>query len=221
MPNFKKTIICLAASRKPGGRCIAGKDFTNTSTWIRPVSSGDEDTIDNIHSKYNDGTLAKVLDVIEISFSSAKPKQHQTENLLIADEKWIKKGVVTLTDLKKILDKPKSLWSNWNSSYNGQNDRISSLEVEKIHNSLYLISVVDCTIHVKIEGKEFNNPEKKVRCSFQYAGTDFKLPVTDPIKEREYLAKPEGDYPLGTKYICVSLGPVYRGYAYLFAAAIL
>ncbi|GHV83894.1 hypothetical protein AGMMS50212_12340 [Spirochaetia bacterium] len=220
MANFKKTIICLAASRKPGGRCIAGKDSTNTSTWIRPVNNGDADSIDNLQSKYEDGTLAQVLDKIEISFSEKIPKLHQTENLLITNEKWIKKGTIALTDLKKLQDKPKSLWSNWNSSYNGRNDRINSLDVQKIHNSLYLINI-DCTIHVKTEGKEFNNPHKKVRCSFQYGGTDFKLPVTDPSKEQEYLVKSEGDYSIGAKYICVSLGPVYEGNAYLFTAAIL
>jgi hypothetical protein len=85
---------------------------------------------------------------------------------------------------------------------------------------LYLISV-NCTINVKTEGEDSNNPHKKIRCSFQYAGTDFTLPVTDPFKEQEYSIKPEGDYFLGEKCICVSLGPIYNGYAYLFAAAIL
>jgi hypothetical protein len=219
MKNFTKTMICLAASRKTGGRCIAGKDI-DSNTWIRPVSSGNEDAIDNIHSKYADGALAQVLDVIEIQFSAPYPNQHQTENILITDTRWIKKGESALTALKNMLDNPGSLWSNWNSSYNGKNDRIDNVHIKNIYNSLYLISV-DCTINVKIEGKDFNNPQKKIRCSFQYAGVDFKLPVTDPLKEQEYLAKPDGDYSIGKKCICVSLGPVYDGHAYLFAAAIL
>jgi hypothetical protein len=221
MKNFTKTMVCLVASRKTGGRCIAGKDFIDGNTWIRPVSRGNEDAIDNTHSKYADGTLAQVLDVIEIQFSAPNQKQYQTENILITDAKWKKRGELALTELKKYLDNPGSLWSNWNSSYNGKNDRIDRDHVKNIHNSLYLISA-DCTINVKTEGKDFNNPQKKIRCSFQYAGTDFKLPVTDPSKEQEYLAKPEGNYFIGKKCICVSLGLIYDdGHAYLFAAAIL
>jgi hypothetical protein len=220
MTNFTKTMVCLAASRKTGGRCIAGKDLIDGNAWIRPVSSGNEDAIDNTHSKYADGTFAQVLDVIEIQFSTQNPKQHQTENILITGAKRIKKGKLALTELNKLLDNPGSLWSNWNSSYNGKNDRIDSVHVKNIHNSLYLISV-DCTINVKVEGKDFSNPHKKIRCSFQYAGIDFKLPVTDPSKEEAYKTKPERDYFIGSKCICVSLGPIYDGYAYLFAAAIL
>jgi hypothetical protein len=220
MADFTKTMVCLAASRKTGGRCIAGKDLKDGNAWIRPVSNGNEDAIDNIHSKYADGTPAQVLDIIEIQFSAQNPNQHQTENILIADEKWIKKGRLALTELNKLLDNPGSLWFNWNSSYNGKNDRIESVHAKDIHNSLYLISV-DCIINVKVEGKDFGNPRKKIRCSFQYAGTDFKLPVTDPSKEQEYLEKPEGDYSIRKKCICVSLGPIYEGYVYLFAAAIL
>jgi hypothetical protein len=212
-------MVCLAASRKTGGRCIAGKDIKG-NTWIRPVGSGNEDAIDNIHSKYADGTFARVLDVIEIQFSAQNPKQHQTENILITGAKWIKRGELSSTKLEEILDDPESLWANWNSSYNGKNDRIDSMHVKNIHNSLYLIST-DCTINIKIEGKDFNDPHKRIRCSFQYAGTDFKLPVTDPLKEQAYLAKPEGNYFLGKKCICVSLGPIHDGHAYLFAAAIL
>jgi hypothetical protein len=220
MEKFTKTMVCLAASRKTGGRCIAGKDLADGNVWIRPVGSGNEDAIDNTHSRYADGTLAQVLDIIEIQFSAPNPKQHQTENILITNKKWIKKGKLALTELKKKLDKPDSLWSNWNSSYNGKNDRIDSIYVNNIRNSLYLIEV-DCTINVKIEGKEFNNPQKRIRCSFQYKGTDFKLPVTDPSKEQEYQAKPEEDYFIEKKCICVSLGPIYESHAYLFVAAIL
>jgi hypothetical protein len=64
MADLTKKIVCLAASRKPGGRCIAGKDMANTKKWIRPVGSGDDDAIDNIQSKYPDGKLAQVLDIL-------------------------------------------------------------------------------------------------------------------------------------------------------------
>jgi hypothetical protein len=37
-------IVCLANSRKAGGRCIAGVR-TDTGAWVRPVSSGREGTL--------------------------------------------------------------------------------------------------------------------------------------------------------------------------------
>jgi hypothetical protein len=221
MSDLVKTIICLAASRKPGGRCIAGKDYSDSNVWIRPVSSAKEDAIDNTQSRYLNGKLAQVLDIIEIPVLEYKPKQHQIENVLINDKiKWVKKGTFNLQDLEKLIDKPASLWSAWNSSYNGTNDRIEYSNLSGIKGSLYLVKV-NCTIQIKIEGKEFDNPKKKMRCAFQYAGTDFLLPVTDPVMEQNYKTKTEGQYQLGIKYICVSLGPIHTdNHAYLFVAAV-
>jgi len=37
----KKTLVCLANSRKPSGHCIAGKDLSEQAqgNWVRPVSA--------------------------------------------------------------------------------------------------------------------------------------------------------------------------------------
>jgi len=215
-----KTIICLAASRKPGGRCIAGKNNSNNSEWIRPVSGG-EDSIDNKQSRYSNGQLAQLLDIIKIPVLKPSPKQHQKENFLIdSGKKWEKEGVFDRKKLNTLLDKPSQLWQDLESSYNGKNDRISAAKADKINSSLYFIQA-KCTVLVKIEGKDFGNPHKKVRCSFKYQNNDYILPVTDPVVEQEYMNKSEGEYEIGDSYICVSLGLEYEGYLYLFVAAIL
>lgn len=47
-------MICLANSRKIGGRCVAGIDV-NTGEWVRPVrDNGGALTLDDI--SYEDGT---------------------------------------------------------------------------------------------------------------------------------------------------------------------
>jgi len=219
--NQNKIIICLAASRKPGGRCIAGKDVSDNKSWVRPVSDGEDDAIDNKQSRYSDGKLAQVLDIIEIPILKPSPKQHQKENFLVdSSKKWKKQGVFKRQDLKSLLDNPSSLWHDLVSSYNGINDRINASQAGTINSSLYLIEA-QCKILVKTEGKDFDNPKKKVRCSFEYKKIDFVLPVTDPMIEQEYINKPEKKYDLGQKYICVSLGLEHDNFLYLFAATII
>jgi hypothetical protein len=219
--NSTKIIICLAASRKPGGRCIAGKDASDKSTWIRPVSSGEEDAITNQQSCYSNGQLAQLLDIIEIPILKPYPTKHQRENFLVdSGKKWIKNGVFDKNDLNTLLDNPSQLWQDLNSSYNGENDRIPADRANEINQSLFFIQV-KCKILVKIEGKDFDNPHKKIRCFFKYQNIEYILPVTDTVIEQEYLSKPENEYDIGEKYICVSLGLEYDGYLYLFVAAIL
>jgi len=218
--NQKKVIICLAASKKPGGRCIAGKDVSDKKSWVRPIGDGEEDGIDNQQSRYSDGKLAQVLDIIEIPILKSCPKQHQKENFLVDRKEWKKQGSFKRQDLKSLLDNPPSLWHDSDSSYYGTNDRIHASQAGTISTSLYLIEA-QCKIIVKTEGKEFNDPKKKIRCSFKYKNTDFVLPVTDPMVEQEYKMKPEKEYDLGQKYICVSLGLEYEKYLYLFVATII
>ena len=45
--NYEKTIICLANSRRPDGRCIAGKEVgaNGYGDWVRPVSARDSEEI--------------------------------------------------------------------------------------------------------------------------------------------------------------------------------
>ena len=45
--------------------------------------------------------------------------------------------------------------------------------------------------------------------------------VTDPDYERRYLQEPNGSYPIGERFITVSLGEPYRGYVYKLIAAII
>jgi hypothetical protein len=189
MPNSTKTIICLVASRKTGGRCIAGKEVSAPHSWIRPVNDGDTDAINNIQSRYADGQMTRVLDIVEIPVISSKPKLFQKENFLIdTTKKWEKKGGFNSKNLNTLLDNPSSLWNKLNSSYNGENDRILEADTKTIQQSLYFINI-DCTIIVKIEGQKFNNPNKKVRCRFNYNNRRYILPVTDPANEQIYLNK--------------------------------
>jgi hypothetical protein len=49
-PTYTKTILCLANSRRRGGRCVAGKEFANNSAgpWILPVNVQNQSAISEI-----------------------------------------------------------------------------------------------------------------------------------------------------------------------------
>ena len=65
--SYTKTILCLAASRKHGDYCFAGKDV-NTGEWIRPVSNRPDEEISFAECTMPTGIQAGLLDILEIPF---------------------------------------------------------------------------------------------------------------------------------------------------------
>lgn len=49
-----KRLVCLANSRKSGGRCIAGRELLagNVGEWIRPVSGREHEEVSARERKY-------------------------------------------------------------------------------------------------------------------------------------------------------------------------
>lgn len=84
-PNYTKTIICLANSRKINGRCVAGKEIAGgkIGAWIRPVSSQPAGELSEKDRCYENCHDPKLLDVIRIPMIKAQPHGCQTENHLI------------------------------------------------------------------------------------------------------------------------------------------
>jgi len=75
-------IVCLANSRKPHGRCIAGREVLKNGYggWIRPVSARSSAEISLEELRYENGREPQILDVITIPMIAAAPRVHQTEN---------------------------------------------------------------------------------------------------------------------------------------------
>ena len=66
-----------------------------------------------------------------------------------------------------------------------------------------------------------SDSKRAVRGAFTYRGTTYRLDVTDPVIECDYLARPDGEYQIARPVLCVSLGDPYEGYFYKLIASVL
>ena len=130
--TYTKTILCLANSRRPGGRCIAGKEVVDdvVGSWVRPIRNVESEAIPEKDRRYEDGTYARVLDIIEIEFKEHLPDGHQTENHVIDHRYyWEKVGQADWENVVDALDEfDGELWIDRQSTYYGDYDRISEDE---------------------------------------------------------------------------------------------
>lgn len=225
MMNYVKRIVCLANSRKHSGRCIAGKEVLEKGYghWIRPVSARPSAEVSEEERRYENGQDPRILDIIDVPMVAASPLLHQTENHIIDGEYyWVKKGELAWGELSRLVDKPETLWSNGDSTYYGLNDRVKLETAGKMTESLVLVHPASLSIQVQTEGAEFGNPKRRVRASFAYRGTNHVIIVTDPVAERAFLAKSDGQYRLDEACLCVSLGEAHTdNYCYKLVASVI
>lgn len=219
-----KRIVCLANSRKLNGRCIAGIEVAQGERlgWIRPVSAREHEEVSEYERQYEDGSDPRLLDVIDVPLLAHRPKDYQQENwLLDPDSYWQRVKRLTWDDLPPLADPAGQLWVNGDSTYNGMHDRIALEQATGLLSSLRLVHVDRLTLSVFKPGEAFGDPKRRVQGRFTHAGVDYRLWVTDPIYERAYLARQDGDYGIGESFVVVSLGEPHKGYCYKLIAAIL
>jgi len=218
-----KTFVVLAASRKYGGYCIAGKEWADgkIGSWVRPVSrrANGELTVEEV--RMNNQELPGCMDIVDVETHGPARHAYQKENFFSAEKQpWIWQWKLPDAALDKLLDHPDSLWLEGFSSTSGLNDRVpEEIAVKNDTPSLYLIRPDDFTILVSddLYGR------KKVSARFTYRRTTYLLSVTDMMIEREYLMKPQDEYPLDNKniHITVSLGEPFNGFCYKLVAAVM
>lgn len=220
-----KRIVCLANSRKHGGRCVAGKALApdgSPGVWIRPVGDREGAEVSRQEREYEDGSDPKLLDIINVPVIAPTPKSCQTENWLIdAKRHWRKAGAAAWDDLARMEDPPAPLWLNGISSAKGINDKVPIAEAAALSDSLRLIKVNGLRVSVS----EPSNPNANfpaLRGRFRYNGDEYKLRITDPESEAAALAMDYGEYQIrGARYLTVSLGEPFEGHCYKLIAAVI
>lgn len=222
--SVTKRIVCLANSRKMQGRCVAGRELTESGPgpWIRPVSDRPTEEVSEEERRYENGSDPRVLDIIDVPLIEPRPKAYQQENwLLDPNFYWEKRGTLAWADLAAFQDGRGPLWINGFHSYNGLNDRIPLAQANALRSSLKLIHVEQLELRVFKPGEAFGNPKRRVQGRFSFDGTDYRLWVTDPLVERQYLAKPDGEYEAGEAYLTISIGEPYQDYCYKLVATVI
>ncbi len=225
MSTYRKTILCLANSRRPGGTCFAGKELVagKPSSWIRPVNAVNNGAISAQDRLYRDKSHAELLDVVTVSLQEPTPHlHHQEDHQIKSDEYWEKVRRATWQDVKKATDVVEGdLWINGDSSWHGQNDKVSEASASKLNGSLYLIEPTNLDLVVGWE-TVYNGPDvRKVRAQFTYNGSTYNFVVTDEPVENTYFAKGDGTYRVKDVRICISLAEVWHGNAMKLVAAVI
>ena len=218
-----KTFVVLAASRKYGGYCIAGKEWSDgrIGPWIRPVSRRTNGELTAEDVRMNNEELPGCMDIVEVETLGPAHHAYQKENFFSTEKRpWMWQWKLPDAALAQLLDHPDCLWLEGFSSTSGLNDRVPEEIVVKTDTpSLYLIRPDDFTILVTddLYGR------KKVNARFTYRGTPYLLSVTDMTLEREYLMKPQDEYPLDNKniHLTVSLGEPFNSFCYKLVAAVM
>ena len=220
--NIQKQIICLAASRKHSGYCIAGKEWQDgrMGQWLRPVSDREFGVLLINDILLDDGKLPKLLDILTCSLTKPVPHPYQSENHAIEKNlPWIRTGEISPSDLSEWCDDVGTLWINGHHSQHGFNDRIpEEIANESLSSSLVLVKPGNVSLLIQEEGYS-----KKIRAKFDFNGISYCLVVTDPAIERRYLKESAGEHPLNRAdvYLTVSIGEPYNGYCYKLVAAII
>jgi len=218
--HYTKRIICLANSRKMLGRCIAGLEMVGEGVggWLRPVSNRSTAQISRSDRRFEDGSEPDLLDILDIPLLEPRPYSCHTENHLIDDKScWVKVGEFSRQQLPQLCEVPHPLWVNGFHSYSGINDRLPEAQADALNSSLVLVEPQRLRIVV-----ERGLTKRQVRAAFRVAGQFYKLTVTDPVVERQFLAREEGSYSYEQPTVaCISIGEPFEGYRYKLVASII
>jgi len=224
---YARDIVCLAASRKTGGLCVAGKRLSargSVEEWIRPVSGRTDGTLLHHAVRYGGGGQPAILDIIRIQFVRPQPHGHQVENQLVsAAVPWQRIGGFPKKRINELVDDASTLWLDGSSSAYGEYDTLTEVEAATVRSSLLFIAPDTLSLLVNLEypGQEYQR--KKVRARIRNRRTEYILAVTDPAYEEAYLRKEVGEYPLtaGEHRLCISLTEAFQGRCYKLVAAII
>ena len=219
-----KRIVCLANSRKLNGRCIAGIELAERGRglWIRPVSGREHEEVSEYERQYQDGSDPRVLDIIDVPLLEPRPHPHQPENWLLDPEMyWARIDRLPVADLERLVDTEGTLWLNGVHTKTGQNDHLPIERASNANNSLKLVHVDEVLLKVFAPGEAFGNTKRRVQARFKWGSSPYWLWVTDPVVERAYLARPNGEYEIGPQFLTISLGEPFNGFCYKLVASVI
>lgn len=211
---YRKTIVCLANSRKYQGRCVAGLEWNGKQpgAWIRPVTWLPKGVL--IYERFcgnANGRDPRLLDLIDIEFLVPQPHAYQVENQRIdPGKRWTYRGTIPASALSPAVQRVNGpLWVNAGSTRFGTNDLIPEAAVGSLTNSLMLIQPDELAIKLTVEGEKDGEPKRRIRGRFSLDGCRYAFSVTDCAVEQHLSKREPGyEYRLRRPLLCVSVSEV-------------
>ena len=212
----KETFVCLANSRKLGGRCLAGillvrnedrwevkRDRPDNPLWIRPVARES-----NGELSYSLVSSYKLLDILEVENLEACPSPPQTENIYFDHTSLRKIDSFPISRIDDLLDV--------NNRFIFSNDKLFVPSNTPLTFSLMFVKTERSNAYLKLrEGKP-----PQPRLTFEWKSKAYNLPITDEQFCTLFDANPE-QFNGKTFYITISLGEEYGDKRFKLIAGII
>ncbi len=208
--------VCLANSLKEGGRCIADIELdihnkpiiqNGRPKWIRPVCNTEHGEVP-IHIAYP----FDLLDIIMLDVIECKPSHFQTENVSFDTNTIQKAGTFDQNELIHFCEDRINLFGN-------RGKAVSQESIHDLHHSLALLSVNKFNVYEKIYPAKPSRPQ--VRISFEYKGSVYDIPVTDPMFRDKFAMNKNVLKDIHQVYLCTSLGILWEGWYHKLCAGII
>lgn len=213
-----RSILCLANSRKHGGRCVAGL-FADGAGWVRAVSPTDDGTLSTAHYTFSDGAEAAPLDLVEIPFQGNRPRKHHPEDWVIAPERWRRAPRLSDREMALLLLPHVETGP---ALIRDTGDRISytSIEQQPMQRSLALAMPES----IELYRKQTLRGTWLARGRFRLAGVNYDLGLTDPVWVNSVTRteQPASIKPAGKRImLTISLSEMFEGCYFKLIATLL
>jgi hypothetical protein len=211
-------LVCVAKSRKYGGRCIAGVEVAEAGgnfrvvyragepRWIRPIGGTD-------HGEVPEQLVQRIslLDVVDFPGLVPAPDGYQSENCRLGAGK---PGVVA--SLPKKPDLLERFATRRSPPIFGNRGKAVHVErIGEVDHSLLLA----CAEDARFYWLQTERNRLQLRACFEYAHDYYDLPVTDPEFERQLFgSKQKLDVP--HCYLTLSLGLPFEGWHFKLIAGV-
>lgn len=209
---MKVDFLCLANSRKHGGRCVAGIRL-DTKEWVRPVSERADGTLYDREPMTATGHVLRPLDRVTVDLGAPRPARHQPEDWLLGAGGFGEATPMPLQDAIPILD---AIAVPGPRIFGGLGGRIPEAEVPDagLAASLALVRVVAprFTVRQTDEGPQ-------LRAAFGLAGRHYDLPVTDLEPWTRTVFGTGGWRSYADWYFVISLTEPFKGTYFKLVAA--
>lgn len=218
---MRKTIVCLANSKKYGERCIAGVEITGYNgagysvvtiggqpKWIRPVSNRE-------HGEVSAALVEQleILDIFEIEVTAEIPHGYQSENVLFNES-----SLKVISSVKRQHDEVERFLTVAPGRLFGNKGKAVHVDmIDQVENSLVLIHPKGVTF----SEITYPNGQQQVRCTFELDGIEYNLAVTDVNFLSQFDRR--GGSPLYSNncYLTISLGVEHNDFHSKLVAAVL